>query len=189
MVGEQSSLDPRSGGNGPTSSPGALARDFAGAGYQVSSSGTKRDRGNQARSQCSQTEQQWNKQTNITPAGHRSGNVGQGTKSPLLPFGSASDNHPVVPQLNRVFLDGNGLSIVEPASAAGPGEAASACCYLSTTSFRGRVIRFRSSRPSHWTWIYSKRKVSPLLAPSHHSITSLARATRLALRDRASSII
>ena len=37
------------------------------------------------------------------------------------------DNHPVVPQLNNIFgehtffLDGNGLSIVEPASAAGPG--------------------------------------------------------------------
>ena len=37
------------------------------------------------------------------------------------------DNHPVVPQLNNIFgehtffLDGNGLSIVEPVSAAGPG--------------------------------------------------------------------
>lgn len=38
------------------------------------------------------------------------------------------DNHPVVPQLNNnifgehtFFLDGNGLSIVEPVSAAGPG--------------------------------------------------------------------
>jgi len=35
------------------------------------------------------------------------------------------DNHPVVPQLNNIFgehtffLDGNGLSIVDPASAAG----------------------------------------------------------------------
>ena len=37
------------------------------------------------------------------------------------------DNHPVVPHLNNIFgehtffLDGNGLSIVEPASAAGRG--------------------------------------------------------------------
>ena len=39
---------------------------------------------------------------------------------------------------------------------------------------------------SHAAWIYSKRKVSPLLAPSHHSITSSARASNEAGTSRPS---